>query len=148
MCYNISMLSAYRSQLMGIATIMIIICHAHAMINNLPHFVYRMLDYGNLGVDIFLLLSGVGCYYSLYKNRDLKRFYKRRIVRLLIPYLIITFPFALYYVIAGRDTLCDFCLTMTTLGFWIHHNTAWFVSLMIPLYVFAPALFTVTKRGG
>lgn len=47
---------------------------------------------GASGVDIFLLVSGLGLYYSWRKRNKLKEFYKRRFTRILIPYFIIALP--------------------------------------------------------
>ena len=38
---------------MGVATIMIIACHASATITLLPNWLSHVLDLGNYGVDIF-----------------------------------------------------------------------------------------------
>lgn len=145
---NLSMLSSYRTQLMGIATIMIIACHANVMIPELPHAVRAVLNYGNLGVDIFLLLSGLGCYFSLSKHGNVIDFWKRRVSRLLIPYIIITMPFALVYVIVGRDSFLDLVFCLTTMEFWLYHKGAWFVSAMIPIYLLSPLLYRLIRLGG
>lgn len=65
---RINNLSTYRTQLMGIATLMIIACHAPASGVVMPHFLSRIFNLGNFGVDLFLLLSGLGVYYSLSKQ--------------------------------------------------------------------------------
>lgn len=148
----IALLSTYRTQLMGIATLMIIICHTHATVE-LPHIISKIFNYGNLGVDIFLLLSGIGCYYSLRKHKDKFAFWHRRITRLLIPYLLITLPFAIFALAVGQENILDFVWRMTAMEFWLYHKGAWFVSLMIPLYLISPFLFhkmhiTNKSRGG
>lgn len=61
-------LSTYRTQLMGMATLMIIACHAPASGVVMPHLLTRIFTQGNYGVDLFLLLSGLGVYYSLSKQ--------------------------------------------------------------------------------
>jgi len=64
---NIRDISTYRTQLMGVATLMIIACHAPASGVVMPRILSFALNLGNYGVDIFLLLSGLGVYYSLSK---------------------------------------------------------------------------------
>ncbi len=140
----IALLSTYRTQLMGIATLMIIICHTYNTVE-LPHIIRKIFVYGNLGVDIFLLLSGIGCYYSLRKRKDKFAFWHRRITRLLIPYLLITLPFAIFALAIGQENILDFVWRMTAMEFWLYHKGAWFVSLMIPLYLISPFLFH--KKG-
>lgn len=65
---NFETLTQKRSQLMGVATLMIIACHASASNVLMPFWLKRLLGLGNLGVDMFLLLSGLGIYYSLSKE--------------------------------------------------------------------------------
>ena len=94
MYFDTQLLSKYRSQLMGLATLMIIACHAPASGVALPGILTRILELGNFGVDMFLFLSGLGCYYSLSKcNTGYGEYWVRRIKRVFIPYLIISIPF-------------------------------------------------------
>lgn len=65
---------------------MIIACHAPASGVKMPYILAKILELGNFGVDIFLFLSGLGCYYSLSKNRGgYLCYFKRRFSRLMIP---------------------------------------------------------------
>ena len=50
---------------MGIATIMIIVCHIVGNEVLLPQCISKVLTLGNYGIDIFLFLSGLGLFYSL-----------------------------------------------------------------------------------
>ncbi|SDB68409.1 hypothetical protein SAMN02910263_04176 [Butyrivibrio sp. INlla16] len=62
-------ISKYRKELMGIAIMLIVISH-----NNLDFpWVFHNVNSGikmlcHVGVDIFFLLSGFGCYYSMKKT--------------------------------------------------------------------------------
>ena len=62
--FNLGLLSKYRTTLMGIAAIFIILCHIPQYGVEVHHTLRSILIYGNIGVDIFLFLSGLGCYYS------------------------------------------------------------------------------------
>ena len=53
--YNLSLLSKYRSALMGMATIGILMCHAPANGVNLPFHLNSILELGAVGSDGFLL---------------------------------------------------------------------------------------------
>ena len=66
--FELEKLSKYRTPLMGIAAIMIVLCHANLYDIQVNGIIRKMLSFGNVGVDIFLFLSGIGCYYSLDKN--------------------------------------------------------------------------------
>ena len=92
---DISQLSEHRTQIMGLAALMIIVCHAPASGVIMPNILARIMELGNFGVDIFLFLSGLGCYYSLNKMGGGLCYLKRRFSRLMIPYLLISFPFCI-----------------------------------------------------
>ena len=150
MYFDTQLLSKYRSQLMGLATLMIIACHAPASGVALPGILTRILELGNFGVDMFLFLSGLGCYYSLSKcNTGYGEYWVRRIKRVFIPYLIISIPFCAFYLIVGRDSLLDAFYWLSTLEYWLFHKGAWFVSLIIPIYIVSPLLYNiiVNKRS-
>lgn len=51
--FNLGLFSQYRSELMGIATLLIIICHAPIYGVQMPQWLSILLSNGGLGVDIF-----------------------------------------------------------------------------------------------
>lgn len=144
--YNLSDLSLYRTQLMGIATLMIIICHSSGSNVIMPDLLKFLFRYGNLGVDIFLFLSGIGLYFSLNKDnlssqKDYLSFYKRRFYRIYIPYLMVYVPFCLIFMLLGKYSVCDSILCLSAFEYWLFHRGAWFVSLIVLLYLVVPFLY-------
>lgn len=139
---KLSLLSEYRTQLMGLATIMIIACHAPASGVAMPTFLRQILGLGNFGVGVFFFLSGLGCWYSLNKESGGGIFLKRRFIRIMIPYLIIFIPYniLLLFLVEGYS-LVDCLLSLTTVDFWLYHRGAWFVAALIPLYLSTPFFF-------
>jgi len=98
--YNLGNLSQYRTPLMGMSIIMILLCHARMDGAQLPDVVLSILSLGNWGVDIFLLVSGIGMYYSISKkgnNINWEGWILSRLKRVLIPYLILESPFWIWY---------------------------------------------------
>lgn len=77
--FNLQEISNHRTALMGIATLMIIVCHAPASGVKMPIYLTKIFGLGNYGVDIFLFLSGIGCYYSLSKAPDKKNISRKDI---------------------------------------------------------------------
>lgn len=65
--FELGKLSTYRTELMGISAILILVCHASGRGVILPFHLSTLLSFGNIGVDMFLLLSGIGLFYSLEK---------------------------------------------------------------------------------
>jgi len=142
---NLSDLSTYRTQLMGIATLMIIICHANAYHILLPSSLASLLRWGNWGMDIFLFLSGLGAYYSLSKynlsNKDgFTFYYEKRSYRILVPYFIVYVPYCLIFMLLGKYSLSNSLLCLNTLEYWLFHRGVWFVSMILILYLVAPFL--------
>ncbi len=139
-------LSLRRTQLMGVATLMILVCHASASHVLMPLWLGKLMDLGNYGVDIFLMLSGLGLYHSLL-NRPVTSvgggviYCKRRGCRVLIPYWIIYLPYCIIFLLLGKYSFGDGLLCMSALEYWFFHRGAWFVSLILILYLLAPAVY-------
>lgn len=140
--FSLEYLSQYRTQLMGISAIGILLCHANEERVALPRLLFYIFNFGNIGVDIFLLLSGLGMYYSLSKAPVvLSQWYKTRYKRIIVPYLIITVPFWIFHTIIEKGTVLTFLSYTSTIGYWIHHFGAWFIAFLIFLYAFTPPLY-------
>lgn len=99
--FKISNIGTYRTELMGISTWMILLLH-------FPLFNDTLLEniQGNLflGVEIFIMLSGFGLYYSFQKNNDIKKFYFKRLYRIMPFYFFI----CVVYTVLKGDSMMDF----------------------------------------
>jgi len=131
---------------MGVATVMILICHAEASNVMMPELLAKVFSFCNIGVDIFLLLSGLGAYYSMAKSTMSQTwgryllYYKKRFLRILVPYFLIYVPFCIIYMLIGKYSFVDSLLCFSTLEYWLFHRGAWFISLILVLYIIAPLL--------
>lgn len=143
-------LSTYRTQIMGIAAIMIVLCHAPYYGVEMPSMLRAVIGSGGLGVDIFLFVSGLGCYYSLKCHKDLSwgSWYKKRFVRIFIPYALMQIPIWAYYIVtADFDVTRNLCI-FSTVTFWTEHVGAWYVALLLPLYLITPPLYIFLQKVG
>lgn len=138
---NFNLLSKYRIQLMGLAALMVIVCHAPQYGVAMPYTLGKLLARGGLGVDIFLFLSGLGCWYSLSKGVNLKHWYYKRFIRIFIPYFLMQIPFWLWRFSIGSFSLSEEFLVFSTIEFWTRHIGAWYVALLLPLYIITPAIY-------
>lgn len=88
---DLSLLFKYRKFLMGFAALWILMTHEWQIVTNETSFFFVTENFikriGFCGVDIFLLLSGMGLYYSLEKN-PVSRFYYNRLKRVIFPFII------------------------------------------------------------
>lgn len=140
-----NMLSRYRSQLSGIAILWIMIFHIveikSTKLFGFFDYTYGFLVNGNIGVEIFLLLSGLGLYYSYSRNENMMEFYCKRMKRIFLPYLIISGVFFFFNDVIITAQPIVFFKNLTTLSFWESGNRAfWFIALILPLYVFYPVI--------
>ena len=139
-------ISRYRGELMGAAMLFIILFHVA-----LPRWdaFYGLRRMGNIGVDIFLFLSGVGLWFSWVKRPDVRRFFRRRYLRIYPAWLIIA---CLYYiprfhggsVMAWIDLVGDIAINW---DFWIRDElTFWYIPATMMLYLLAPPYMELIRR--
>ena len=135
---NYGLISKYRSIIMGVACLLVMLSHYPYPVSSNP-FNY-FVTYGNVGVDIFLFVSGISLYFSFYKDNDLRKFYKKRIVRILIPFLILAIPFW-----GIKDLICNrgnFLLDITMISFFTDGVvTTWYVIAILSFYLLYPLIF-------
>ena len=145
--FSIQRISQRRTIVMGVAAVMIYFAHAYSYIKLGPW--EALFSLGNLGVDIFLLLSGIGICFSMRKKPPIPSFFLRRFIKVGIPYLALSIP--LYFIsdivaMDGVDGLASFVLDVTTLSYWLYHHGAWYVAMLIPLYLAIPLIEDIYSR--
>lgn len=148
--YNLGNLSQYRTPLMGMSIIMILLCHARMDGAQLPDVVLSILSLGNWGVDIFLLVSGIGMYYSISKkgnNINWEGWILSRLKRVLIPYLILESPFWIWYSLHDGTGIKGFFYCISFCSYWTEHVGLWFLALLIPLYIITPLLYKLLSSS-
>lgn len=142
-------LSKYRTQLMGIATLLIIFGHSAGNGVVMPGWLEMLCGLASVGVDIFLLVSGLGLWYSLKKHslegESIKQWYIRRYKRILIPYLLIIGVQNLLAISHGTSIL-EALLELSTISYWCNHKGAWFIAMLIPLYAITPLHYKIFNK--
>ena len=134
-------ISEYRSAIMGLAIIAIILFH-QKFVTAFPLSIFQY--YGYWGVDMFLLLSGMGLVNSLHKN-PIRQYYQRRIIRL-----------------APSCVLCGVlkCIIFLLLGVFItgtdklHLNwlsplglDLWYIRAILVYYLISPLLYKYLEKS-
>lgn len=139
-------ISRFRGQLMGIAMLIIILFHVDLARTNAFFGLRRM---GNIGVDIFLFLSGIGLWFSWTKESSYKHFYFRRLIRIYPAWLIIA---CLYYI--PRIHVHDLASFVNLIGeitinwnFWrFDELNFWYIPAIMALYLFAPPYMALIRK--
>lgn len=148
-----SVISAYRSYIMGFSILWITVFHSSLSIQNPILRTIKLLGYG--GVDFFLFLSGMGLYVSLRKSSDVLAFYKRRLSRLMPSYLVFLVFWFLYKMRHADLTIAQMIksflgnIFMTGWANEIPYQFNWYVQALFWFYLLAPcvyALISGTKR--
>lgn len=131
---------------MGLAAIFILVYHTYAkflmcipFLGEAEAFISRILFFG---VDIFLLLSGLGMAYSL-SERSVAKFYVNRAKRIILPVVIICI------VMAAIDSWPFAIFINRVSGLFVFENMysfLWFYPAIILYYFLAPFLYAAVKR--
>lgn len=126
---------------MGVAALLIILCHAPQYGVDIQGVSRKLLVFGNIGVDVFLFLSGMGCWFSLTKSPNYFPWLKRRSFRIFIPYTIVLLILRILSLWVDHVPWDEWLLYFSTLRFWTHHDGMWYVALLVLLYPLAPLLY-------
>lgn len=140
------LLSKYRNELYGFSIIWIILFHGIILKKcALPKSLKILEDFlerGNLGVEIFLFLSGVCLYSSMKNDCNILNFYKKRLIRIFSSLFIICGTYWFYTCIIQGKNFIKFFYNITFYSFWSKYDgQVWFVALIIPLYFLYPYLY-------
>lgn len=129
----VSAIKTYRTELMGIAILWVVLYHLHPQNSLLNKLTF--LGYG--GVDIFLLVSGFGLFYSYYQSKNVIEFWRKRLIRIFPTYLLFVTAFL---VLNYKLTLFNFITHGSTIGFWFTSSAffEWYVPSLVLLYIITP----------
>ena len=140
--FNLSIFSTYRTELMGIATILIIVCHMPCFGVIMPHWMNILFGSCGFGVDMFLFLSGMGIYNSYagncMKHKSLLYWWYKRYVRIVLPLIVLVVPIGL---LGNKWYSCPFpsvLLEISGFGSYFGHSALWFISCILVLYMLTP----------
>lgn len=136
--FNINEISFHRSELMGWAILWIMMLH---FTFTQLHPIGFIAQYGFAGVDIFMLVSGMGLYFSLDNSNSTIDFYIKRLLRIFPTYYIFG---VIYSIFLFHDNLLLFLFRYTTIGFWTGYKYGeWYIPSIVMLYLWAPLI----KKG-
>ncbi|MDE5589836.1 MAG: acyltransferase [Acetatifactor sp.] len=136
---NEILINKYRQQLMGLAAIGVILVHSNGVVA-WPSIISFAFGCGGIGVYMFVFLSAIGLYLSLKQEKKSKKkeFYMHRFTRVLLPYLCISVTwYGVKYLIIEQNFV-GFLWETSLLSYWFEHKGAWFVAMLIPVYLIFP----------
>lgn len=151
-------LSLFRNQLFGISILLLFVFHLSEDIWTNPKtgtsltvtvaLLYARLI-GSVGVDIFIILSAIGLYFSLTKNNNLKHFYKRRFRRILPEYFIISIPlFFIHDIIILKQSFTAFLRDVFAISFFKDGNRSlWYIYFILFIYIVFPVIYEIRNTS-
>lgn len=143
-------LSIYRDAIYGFSILFIVFFHAFAINgvdysfghSGLRHF-STIMENGNVGVDVFLFLSGVFLYWS-FQKRSIQEYVKRRLTRIFMPLFVVDGVYwIIRYIIINKEYL-NFLTRITGIRFFLNGAAdVWFVSCILLCYILYPCIYAV-----
>lgn len=151
--FSFAAISNTRGYIMGLATFMVVFCHSYIsfdyLFKNAP-FIADTLNairkMGVSGVDVFLIISGFGLYYSFSNNSKIIQFYKKRITRILPAAIIVP---VFWYAQKDMNGLGDFFKKVTNFNFYTDGvRNFWYLALIVVLYAIYPLIHKLIEKTG
>ena len=151
---NWSDLSKYRNQLYGLAMFWIVIFHVWEEFKELfpnGNSLISIIRNGNLGVEVFLFLSGISMYFAIQKYVEVTgkihigEFLKKRVAGIIKVYLSFCIPFFVlaYLILRWDPTLflqqVFFCKSGV--------SSFWFLLCIVICYCIYPYLYELIKKS-
>lgn len=162
---NYNVLSKYRGELMGLAILFVVMFHVWMQQSN---FFFPLRRLGNVGVDMFLFVSGMGLWFSWMRSRLGKslngkggmpvsksavRFFSRRYLRIYPVWFVVASVFYIgkYIDNPGGGYSPDIPNLIANIlfnwSFWRADDlTFWYVPATMMLYLFAPPYMELIRR--
>lgn len=148
--FDLALVSTYRAPIYGICIFWIVFFHAYAMAdvdysfgNSSLAWLALFMEHGNVGVDVFLFLSGISLYFSWQRDPSLRNYYVKRLVRLFVPVIVIDglYWFIRCVVLGQLDGISGFIRRITLTSMWTGGSqSTWYVELLLPLYLVYPLI--------
>ena len=144
--------SEYRGAIMGVAALWIYFFHCWILVFDglsAPFSILYSVEFylkliGFTGVDIFLLLSGIGLTYAI-KKGSVPKFYFRRIRRILLPFVVLGISMGIVREWGWEKILKN----LSCYNFLFYHvdSFLWFGPAILILYLFFPLYFKLFDKA-
>lgn len=152
--FSFEKISKYRNLLMGIEIVLIILFHFtedckvyDVRYNGIVRFFYENIR--SSGVDIFLLLSGLGLYYSWKRNPDYALFLRKRFSRIMIPYLLVaTVSWGWRDFVFNGTGIAQFVKDVTFVSLFTQGvKWFWYIFMMAICYLVFPMIYNWLEKS-
>ncbi len=139
---NWNNLSKYRNQIYALSILWVFLFHVDSSFPSLNFFEripLYIIRSGNLGVDVFLFMSGISMYYARKKSTDTVSFLKRRYMKIIKIYLTFCVPFLIFYYLVGKMSFDAMIRQITFTRARV--SSFWFLLCIVICYTIYPLLY-------
>ncbi|MCQ2976407.1 MAG: acyltransferase [archaeon] len=147
--FNSFLVSKNRGFIYGFAILMIMFFHSTFSIPNEIAFkpIILLKNFCNIGVDLFLVVSGISLYFSFEKDSNILHFYLKRVLRVVIPTLLVTIPWFLYHDVINNRNVSKFFLDFLGISLFVDGDRSiWFITLILFCYIIYPFVNKLFKK--
>lgn len=141
----IARVSNYRTYLMGISILWVILFHTIWYLW-FPKVIEMFQRAGNYGVDIFIFVSVYGLYRSFHNHQTLRQWYVRRLKRIIPSFLIV----ATLLAFVECWTVTDYIKEIAFIGFLLpnlrYEVVYWYIPAILIFYAIFPLCYKYRKR--
>lgn len=145
--FQLSLISKFRSEIMGVAIILVLLCHCDSFSWGIFHsYVEQLVKIAACGVDIFLFVSGFGLFYSMKKDSSLVHFYRKRFLRIIPEYLLIALVGYVVWDAIQRLGAGELLIQLSTFRasflYGTHDNGhLWYIFFIFFVYMLFPGIY-------
>lgn len=127
----------------------VMLFHSQIDLRVLPEFLRVVVDSAYVGVELFFFISGFGVAFSWHKNADFKSFFRKRILRIIPTFMVVTSFFALKNMAVGGVVETPVWATVTGLDFPFFSDLKnWFIPAIIGSYLLLPLYYQTINAIG
>lgn len=139
---NWNSLSQNRSTIMGVATLMIVAFHLAQMSDLISNgMIAAAFQTLCSGVEIFIFVTGMGLFYSLNKNPNLKQFYKKRFINIYPIYLIVALPYCIWWSVVNQKGMLFFVNWLAPNYIIGNARDIWYIPFILVMYLIYPLAY-------
>lgn len=136
--YAMEQISQNRGTIYALAMLWLMALHLSVRVAK-PLFYLQEL--GEVGVDIFLFVSGISLHFSMRKGETLRIFYRRRFLRIALPALLVGVPWFSAYYFIERDILAWLFNILGLTLFYSGTKATWFITAICLCYWIYPLVY-------
>ena len=148
-----------RNTIYGICAVWIVLFHTFRRIG-MPYIpvLTNIVGIGNMAVDVFFFFSGLCLSLSAHKHNyqktGWKDYIRRRLSRVLLPYLIVCIPYYSWSAIFESSggigiKAAIFLSNLSSVSFWQKGTqTTWYVYGILMFYILFPGIYTFVQKNG